>query len=490
MVSDQQVKKMRTDLVKHGNLSRAAMNADLSRNTARKYRDSGELPSQPQGDRTWRTRADPFVDDWPAIELALRDAPGLEAKTLFEDLVCRVPGKYEPNQLRTLQRRVREWRASSGPPKEVSFPQEHRPGEAMQTDFTNCDELRVTIGGESYPHLLCHSVLPYSNWEHATPCLSESLIAMKRGVQRALQHLGGVPTVHQTDNSTAATHRGPSGRLFNADYVVWMKHVTMTPVTTAVGAKEQNGDVEAANGALKRRLEQHLLLRVSRDFATHAAYEHWLGEVLRGANKQRETRLAEERPLLQPLPSSWFPDYVEERVWVTPHSTIRVAHNTYSVPSRLIGEEVKVRRFDDRLEVRFRNEPELVVPRLLGRNGHRIDYRHVVWSLVKKPGAFARYKYRADLFPSLTFRRAYDALSARLVERRADTEYVRILHLAASTSQADVETALELALDGKQPLDMDVVRGLVRPDKPTIPAMTPPLIDLNGYDALIAGGAR
>ena len=167
--------------------------------------------------------------------------------------MARKPGVYERGQLRTLQRRVKQWRAQEGGPKNVFFAQDHRPCEAMQTDFTVCDELAVTIGGVPFPHMLCHPVLPYSNWEWASICHSESLSAMKVGVQEALQHLGGIPTWHQTDHSTAATHQvSPGSRGFNLKYVVWMKHVGMKPRTIEVGEKEQNGDVEALNGALKR----------------------------------------------------------------------------------------------------------------------------------------------------------------------------------------------------------------------------------------------
>jgi hypothetical protein len=167
-----------------------------------------------------------------------------------------------------------------------------------------------------------------------------------------------------------------------------------------------------------------------------------------------------------------------------------IHHNTYSVPARLIGENVRVRRYDDRLEVRFRAEPPLVIPRLLGRNGHRIDYRHVIWSLVRKPGAFARYRYRDDLFPTVTFRRAYDAIAATRSEIGADAEYVRILHLAASVSQADVEIAVALLLDASEAISADRVRALVRPGVAAIPEMAPLQVDLHAYDALIAGGAR
>ena len=268
------------EMSRQGRMSVAAMKADMDRKTARKYVASGKLPSEMRSPREWRTREDPFDGDWPAVEALLVEMPELEAKTVFEQLCEQQPGRYEPGQLRTLQRRVARWRASAGPEREVTFGQEHRPGEAAQTDFTHATPLGVTIAGVVFGHLLCVVVLPFSNWFWATVCGSESMAALRKGVQRALFQLGRVPRYHQTDNSTAATHRIPDGkeeriegrrRPFNEEYLSLMRHFTMTPRTTEVGQSEQNGDVEARNGALKRRLEQQLLIRGSRDFEDVAA---------------------------------------------------------------------------------------------------------------------------------------------------------------------------------------------------------------------------
>jgi len=179
----------------------------------------GEAALRDEGTAGVAYEGRPFAEDWPDLRVRLLDAPELEAKTLFEFLMAQHPDRYEPGQLRTLQRRVLEWRGKEGPEREVFFAQEHRPGEAMQTDFTHCEELEVTIAGEPFPHLLCHPVLPYSNWEWATVCHSESLMALRRGVQAAVFKLGRVTEFHQTDNSTAATHDLASGmRGFNVEY--------------------------------------------------------------------------------------------------------------------------------------------------------------------------------------------------------------------------------------------------------------------------------
>ena len=338
--------------------------------------------------------------------------PALEAKTLFEALQERRPGQYADGQLRTLQRHVREWRAQNGPEKEIRVAQEHRPGEAGQTDFTSTGELGVTICGVLFAHLLCNFVLPYSNWQWITVSLSESYLALKRGIQDALFRLGRHPEWSQTDNSTAATHKlSPGKRDFNDDYAALVRHLGMKPRTIAVGQKEQNGDVEAPNGAFKRRLEQALLMRGSRDFESVEVYEKFVQSVASKANASRHLKLTEELAVMSKLDVSRLVEFKEFGLPVSSGSTLRVLFNTYSVPSRLIGEQVKVRVYEREVEVWHNGKLQLVTERLLGRHLHRVNYRHVIWSLVRKPGAFARYRYRDDLFPSLVFRRAYDAIS-------------------------------------------------------------------------------
>jgi hypothetical protein len=274
-------------------------------------------------------------------------------------------------------------------------------------------------------------------------------------------------------------------RGFNDTYVSFITHLGMKPRTTAVGEKEQNGDVEALNGAFKHRLEQHLLMRGSRDFESVEAYEAWLWGVLDKVNRLRGKRFIEEMAAMRELSVSRLPEYVEERTKVSAWSTIRVKINTYSVPSRLIGEVVRVRIYEDRLAVYYGGQHQLTVERLSGRNGARIEYRHIIESLVKKPGAFARYKYREELFPTLTFRRAYDALEEAQAGIRADVEYLRILHLAATTMEADVELALLLLLDEGSLRESGQVKALVTlKETPEVIDMPVPSVDLGSYDGL------
>jgi hypothetical protein len=483
------------EMSKHGQIGQAAMKADMDRKTARKYVAAGKLPSELKQPRDWRTRPDPFEEHWPEVEAQLRVTPEFEAKTLFELLQQQHPGRYEDGQLRTLQRHVKRWRAAHGPDREVVLAQQHRPGEAAQTDFTHATELAVTIAGQLFVHLLCVLVLPYSNWQWATVCLSESILALRKGVQRALFQLGRVPRYHQTDGSTAATHKIPEGqaehiegnqRAFNAEYVALMRHLGMTPRLIELGEKEQNGDVEASNGAIKRRLKQALLVRGSRDFESVDAWQAFIDETLRKANANRGRRVAEDLAAMRELDVSKLPEYVEEDVHVSEWSTVRVKHCAYSVPSRLMGEWVRVRIFEDRLEIRFADELQLACERLRGRGLRRIDYRHVIWSLVRKPGGFARYVYREEMFPSLVFREAYDALQAAQPGTKGDLEYLRILHLAASTMEADVAAALAQLQTAGTPITVDAVKALIAPAAAVaVPMLAAMPIDLTEYDALL-----
>ncbi len=485
------------EMTKHGEIGLAAMRAGVDRKTARKYARGGKLPSELVAPRSWRTHEDAFLEHWPELEALLTASPALEAKTLFEVLLDTYPARYEHGQLRTLQRRVKAWRAERGPDKDVMLAQVHRPGEAAQMDFTWTTELAITIAGQAFVHMLCVFVLPYSNWRWASVCLSESIASIRHGVQRALFQLGRVPEWHQTDNSTAATHRIPSGksavgdvvtkRPFNEEYLAIMRHYGMKARTTEIAAKEQNGDVEAANGALKRSLEQALLVRGSRDFDSRGAWQDFVDDRMRKANLARGRRVAEELAGMRELNVDRLPEFVEMDFCVSEWSTVRVKHCAYSVPSRLIGEWVRVRIFEDRIVVRYADKTELDCDRLRGRNLKRIDYRHMIWSLVRKPGGFARYVYREEMFPSVVFRRAYDAIQTPHRGLKGDLEYLRILHLAASTLEADVEAALTLLLAGTSAITADAVKALVTTASTIdVPALVPQPIDLSAYDALIA----
>ena len=407
MVTDQQVRKL-FRLDREG-LPRelAAAKAGLDPKTARKYRRLGKLPREVRRmERDWRTRPDPFADVWPQLEELLRLNPGLEAKTLFTDLQRRFPGRFADGQLRTLQRHVRQWRAQYGPPKEVFFAQVHHPGRLSASDFTYCTDLHVTIAGVPFDHLIYHFVLTYSNWETGTVCFAESYESLSEGLQHALWELGGVPVLHRTDRLTAAVPPGTKGASFNERYQALLRHYGLQGQAIQAAQAHENGDVEQSHRQFKRALDQALMLRGSRDFASRPAYEAFLRHLFERLNAGRRGRLAEELPVLRPLPGRRLESCKRLRVRVDCGSTVHVEGNTYSVASRLIGERVEARVYAERVEVWYAQRLVEALPRLRGRGKHRVAYRHVIDWLVRKPGAFADYRYRADLFPSSHFRLA------------------------------------------------------------------------------------
>jgi transposase len=471
-----------------GNVTESAMKADVSRPTARKYLEAGQTPDELQAKRTWRTRADPLAAIWPKAEAMLLEAPGLEAKVLFEHLWSDAPWEVGQKHLRTFQRRVKQWRLQHGPDKEVYFAQDWIPGHALQLDWTNANELGITIEDQPYPHLLCHTVLPYSNWQWATRCQSESLLSLRHGLQEGVQRLGRVTQELRVDNSSAATHRVGAGseREFNPDFISVCEHYGLTPKTIGIGCPNENGDVESSNGHLKRQLHQHLLLRGHRNFGVPTDYDTFLGGVLKIANNRRAVKLAEELAVMKLLPPTRLSDYDEVYCRVNSGSTIRVKKVGYSVPARLIGHEVKVEVHEQELKVYSGRELLLRMPRHRGNQGMVLDYRHVIDHLLRKPGAFERYRYREELFPSPVFRQAYDRMVAEAGRRHGGLEYLRLLKLASDVGEHDVELMLVEYVSPPHPKwTVDELRGLLQPEARTQPVLAELEPEWSSYDALL-----
>ena len=473
----------------------AAAAAGMSVRSARKW-EKGALPSEVKAKRrTWRTRADPFAEVWESevVPLLEADEKGvLEAKTVLDELRRRHPGKFKPGQLRTLQRRFRDWRAVWGPQKEVYFPQEHPPGREGAFDFTHATKLGVQIAGELLVHLLFVFRLSCSGWTWVRLSFGETYEALVEGLQGALWTLEAAPEVIRHDNLSAATHelKRSGGRALTKRFRGVVEHYDMRSTRIRPGKSHENGVAEKSNDLVKRALAQALVLRGSPDFDSLVEYQAFVDEVIeRELNHPVADRLALERPHLKVLPSAPVPSYTTYSPKVRSWSTLRIGNRSYSVPSRLIGHQVKVHQHANHLEVYYRDRLVETMPRLRGDQDVRIDYRHVIWSLVRKPGAFARYRYREELFPTMAFRRAYDALR-RWRGERADVEYVRIVHLAASTLESEVEEALQLLLEAGDRFDYAAVKALAKPEEVTVPTIHIPEPDLSIYDARYLGGVR
>ena len=492
MVTDQQIRRLYKLSNTEETQEIAASKAGMDVKTARKYLRARRLPSEMKAERHWRTRQDGFAEVWPEIREQLRTLPALEAKTIFAALQRQYPERFADGQLRTLQRRIKQWRASEGPAQEVYFVQEHRAGELCESDFTHLTELAITIGGQPFPHTLYHFVLTYSNWETGTICQSESFASLSEGMQNALWELGGVPLLHRTDRMTAAVNNLTEQANFQKNYQTLLRHYGLEGRKIQTGQPNENGDVEQRHYRLRRALEQALLLRGCRDFAGLEEYRGFLGKLFEQLNSGRKLRLAEEMELLRPLPDRRLGSAKRVRVRVNSGSLIVVERNSYSVNSRLIGEIVEARVFSDHLEVWYGGQKVDQFSRLHGRTNYRVDYRHIIDWLVRKPGAFANYRYREHLFPSSRFRMVYDLLK-ELMPSRCDRRYLQILEIAAKEGEAQVEDALRLLLaseSGKQTIaDKDAFEEFLKRcgQAPEIIDVPIPEVSLSSFDQLLSG---
>jgi hypothetical protein len=506
MVTDRQVRRLMSLLQVEQSLQVAAEKVGMDRETAGKYRAAGKLPSALRKDHDWRTRADSFAEVWPWVAGQLSLNAGLEAKTLLEALQRSHPGRFADGQLRTLQRQVKRWRGLEGPGKEVFFAQVHHPGRLCQSDFSHMTKLGVTVGGRSFEHLVYHFVLTYSNWEAFTICYSESFESLSEGLQNALWELGGVPQRHRTDRLSAAVANtarlsstlrlrpeGSSPKSSNAEeftqrYRGLLEHYGLLAEKTNPDSGNENGDVEQRHHRFKRAVDQALMLRGSRDFADVAAYEQFLKELTDHLNRGRRSRFDEELKVIRRLPQVRLEAVKVLVARVDCGSLVHVDRNAYSVNSRLIGQKVEVRLYVQHLEVWYGQKKVEELPRLRGRNQHRVNYRHVIDWLLRKPGAFAGYRYHADLFPSSLFRVAYDRLKSQCAGN-ADKQYLKILELAARESQSLVEASIGCLVDRDQAMSFELVEAWVQSGQkmaaPT--AVRVDEVDLSAYDQLLEG---
>jgi len=490
MVTDEQVKLLRRKRMEEKiTEAAAAAAAAMTQPTARKWRE-GPLPSESKTARHWRTREDPFEGVWDDDVVPLLKADTkrkLRAKTILDTLKEEHPGDFGEGHLRTLQRRIRDWRALHGPEVEVYFPQEHPPGREGALDFTHGTELGVTIRGVLLVHLFFVFRLSFSGWTWIQLAFGETFEALVEGLQGALWELGGAPDIGRSDNLSAATHelkRSP-GRGLNRRFKAVLDHYDMKSTRIKPRKSHENGIAEKGNDLVKSAIAQELVLRGSRDFESIEQYEEFArAAVAKHINAKVEPKLLIELDCLNELPSAPVANYTKYTPKVSRWSLIRVGKRLYSVPSRLRGHELVVLQYSNVLEVYYGERHIETIPRLRGDRDVRVDYRHVIWSLVRKPGAFARYKFREELFPSLTFRLAYDAL--KTFPGWEDLEYVRILHLAASTMESQVEKVLEELLESGEPFDYAVVKSLAVPSPSVVPEVSISKPDLKSFDRLLS----
>jgi len=488
MVTDQQVRILFTVQNKYEYRYQAADAAGISSKTARKYRKTGKLPSQCRVEHTWSTRRDPFADDWAFVVQLLEDTQAtLQAHTILDYLQRANPGKYHNGQLRTLQRRIKAWKALYGPAKEIFFSQVYYPGQWACSDFTSMNKLNITIAQQPFEHIFYHFVLCYSNWQAGRICFSESFESLSLGIQDALWKLGGVPSLHRTDNLTSAVHKVGDPDVFTDKYRALSTHYGFESSKTNPASPHENGDVEKSNDLFKKAVDQSLIIRGSRDFDTIEQYAQFLQKIIDRMNENCHKRFAEELEVLRELPNLRYDDYETRTCKVGRGGTFRLLHNTYSAHSRLAGEKIKVRVFADKLEIWYAQRYIETLPRLRGENGHHINCRHIIDRLVRKPGAFENYCYKDDMFPTSLFRIAYNILRDTCSIRQASKEYLKILELAAKEGESLVNEALRLLINLDEEIEFEKVKQFIdskqKAPEPTEVHIEP--VDINDYDMLL-----
>lgn len=470
----------------------AAAKVGISERSARSIESADALPSQ-RSPRVWRTRPDPLAAVWATDLLPLLEAnPGLNAVTLFEELERRHPGAFAPGLLRTLQRRVRSWRVKHGAERETYFAQEHPPGRQGLSDFTVADDLGIRIGGIAFAHRLYQFALAHSGWRYS--CIvegGETFEALAGGLQAALWHLGGAPEEHRTDSLSAAFKNlsQAEGRDLTERYASLCVHYGMRASRCNPGESHENGSIESRNGSLKNALRQALLLRGSCDFDDRTAYADFLGTIVHRMNVRVEKRLAAERPTLRPLPERRTAEFTELSVRVSSYGIFTIKGAQYSAPSRLIGHRLIVRLYAERLECWLGDERVLECPRATFRGGQRhprrIDYRHMIQNLKRKPGAFARWVFRDDVFPRSIYRQTWEALSNVVPEREACKIMVGLLALAADGHEAELAMELERLRERNELPNLLALTEQLAPRTSVVPDVQVVLPDLTTYDTLI-----
>ena len=322
MVTDKQVRRLFALVKTEANQEVAAAKAGMDAKTARKYLRQRRLPSEQAPLPRWRTRADPFEEVWGEVQPLLEVNPGLEAKAVFEYLQRCYPGQFQDGQLRTLQRRVKVWRGTEGPSKEVFFAQRHQPGQLGASDFTHMSDLGVTIQGQSFAHLLYHFVLTYSNWETGTVCFSESFESLCTGFQNAIWELGKVPQRHRTDRMSTAVNNMTNPAEFTERYEALLRYYGVQGEKIRTGQAQENGDVEQRHYRFHQTVDQELMIRGSRDFVRVEEYQSFLQGLFQRLNAGRKQRLAEEMSVMQEPPQRRMESYKREHVRVDSGSLI------------------------------------------------------------------------------------------------------------------------------------------------------------------------
>ena len=470
----------------------AAAKASVSVATAYRIEKDARLPSQRKVPRQ-RRRPDPLAGIFDAeVVPMLQAAPGLRAIAIFEEMMRRHP-ELGGGIRRTLERRIRSWRAIHGEEQEVMFRQVHEPGRVGLSDFTDMGSVGITIAGQPLDHRLYHFRLAYSGFEHAHVVLGgESFVALAEAMQNALWSLGGAPREHRSDSLSAAFRNLDKDAQADLTrrYEELCGHYGMTPTRNNAGIAHENGSIEGPHGHLKRAINDALLMRGASDFDDMPAYRRFVDEIVSRRNARNAKRIDVERAALQELPVRRTSDYEEVTVRVTSSGGFTLRKVFYTVPSRLIGHRLRVRLYDDRLDVFIGGTPLMTLPRgrahSSGKHDQVVNYRHIIHSLRRKPMALLNLVYRDRIFPREAYRRTFDTLMERLPERQACRIMVDLLAMAHERGcESELADQLAASLQARRLPDMAALRERFAPDPSRLPDVVVRLTPLNAYEALL-----
>ena len=470
----------------------SAAKASISTATAYRFEQDHRPPSAKAVARG-RRRPDPLVGffDTEVVPMLIA-APELRAVAIFEEMRRRHRDLPDGTR-RTLERRIRAWRALHGANQEVIFRQVHEPGRMGLSDFTDMAELGVTVAGVQLEHRLYHFRLAYSGFAHAHVILGgESYVALAEGLQNALWALGGAPYEHRSDSLSAAFRNLDQDARADLTqrYDALCLHYRMQPTRNNRGVAHENGSIEGPHGHLKKAVSDALLMRGARDFNDLAGYRLFIAEIVSRKNAHHAKRIAAERVVLQDLPGQRTCDHEETLVIVTSSGGFTLKKVFYTVPSRLIGHRLRVRLYDDRLEVFIGATLLMTLPRgraaATGKRAHVVDYRHVIHALRRKPMALLNLVYRDQLFPRDAYRLTFDRLREHLPDKSACRLMVDLLALAHDRGcEADLAVQLTADLAAARLPDITALRTRFAPDPASLPEVAVHLTPLIAYEALL-----
>jgi transposase len=456
---------------------------------------AADILSQPatpviKQDRPYRTHPDKLAPYWEEVVDLLKQDSRLKAYALFEEMMKRHPKGFERSWKRTFERRVRDWKIEQRVEKDVTFDQEHTPGDVLAIDFTSMNELGITIAHQKFDHMVFHAVLTYSNWEYIDLCFSESFEALAKGIQGCFQAIGGVTERIRNDSLSAAVSNLSSDRHFTTNFKQLLDHFQVRSHRINVRTPRENGDCESLHGHFKDHVDQRLRIRGSREFESREKWISFLRECIDERNRARESKFRLEQESLADLPNKVFPVHTELQCMVASNAIITVKQNRYSIPSCFVGNRVQVRIFADEVQVWHAGKRQFTMPRLVGKKQAYIDFRDVIDSLVRKPNAFAQYQYREHMFPSMEFRRSFDTLTNLLGDASATRVYLRLLQVAKYEGLASVEafmTGLQVPSEGisKKSLlaSLDTIHGAA--PATAVDDVQIEMPDLDRYDDLL-----